>query len=83
MIETNPQHLTITSIVYADFGDLLEKLCPLCTSAYQPGCSTVAVNFRAQKACTGDSRLHGFSGFSSLTGASGILVLHQGISCPH
>ncbi len=29
--------------IYADFDDLAESLCPLCTSAYQPGCSTVAV----------------------------------------
>jgi hypothetical protein len=29
--------------IYAVFDDLALSLCPLCTSAYQPGCSTVAV----------------------------------------
>jgi hypothetical protein len=29
--------------IYAVFDDLALSLCPLCTSAHQPGCSTVAV----------------------------------------
>jgi hypothetical protein len=31
-------------LIYADCDDLETSLCPLCTSAYQPGCTTVAVS---------------------------------------
>ena len=32
------------ALIWAVFDDLGVLLCPLCTSVYQPGCSTVAVN---------------------------------------
>jgi hypothetical protein len=32
------------ALIHADFDDLTVSLCPLRASAYQPGCSTVAVN---------------------------------------
>ena len=32
------------ALTYAVFDDLAVSLCPLRTSSYQPGCSTVAVN---------------------------------------
>ena len=37
-----------TARIYADFEDLAVSVCPLCTSAYQPGCSTVVVRSTAE-----------------------------------
>jgi hypothetical protein len=32
-------------LIYDDLGDSPDDLCPLNTGLYQPGCSTVAVNY--------------------------------------